>query len=193
MPSKRKNATKPETIPLSKPTKEDIPIEEQLRLINESGLVQKIPRKDNAPDSSEESSDLPDEIFHAILLIIPFSFLYLCLDIVIHQQYAQHPTWSEEITRMVKNVPILSVFIFYSNRHKSTQLGQALLFALSVIAGVCMIYQVNHAAWGVAMQQCPPLGTLWIYTIVQLDLLPAVLSLGVVFGGVRYLNLQITF
>lgn len=30
------------------------------------------------------------------------------------------------------------------------------------------------------MLQCPPLATIWVYTIVQLELGPAVLSLGIV-------------
>ena len=46
---------------------------EQWRLINNTGVLQKI-------DNAEKPSDAADEIFNAVLLIIPFSFLYLMMD-----------------------------------------------------------------------------------------------------------------
>jgi len=39
--------------------------------------------------------------------------------------------------------------------------------------------------------QCPPLATIWIYTIVQLDLGPAVLNLLVVGGFAWWKDLKI--
>ena len=41
--------------------------------------------------------------------------------------------------------------------------------------------------------QAPPLGTLWIYFIVQLPLLQAVLTLAVVASAVRYSGWKILF
>ena len=41
------------------------------------------------------------------------------------------------------------------------------------------------------MCQCPPLGTIWVYTVIQLDLLYAVLALGVVAGYVKWEGLHI--
>ena len=71
-------------IPLAMPPKEEeIPMDEQWRLINESGLLaQKIPRAADAPIPSpvEAEQDTADEIFFAAMLIIPFTFLYLAMD-----------------------------------------------------------------------------------------------------------------
>lgn len=55
-----------------------------------------------------ESDSMPPHIEKALDLVIwciPFSFLYLMLDIMIHQQYAQHPTALEELGRAAANIP----------------------------------------------------------------------------------------
>lgn len=59
----------------------DIPDDEQWRLINESGLLKKLDAA--SPELSTEAPDeisLGDEVFDAALLVIPFSFLLLMMD-----------------------------------------------------------------------------------------------------------------
>jgi len=68
---------------------------------------------------------------------------------------------------------------------------QYFLFVLSCIVGSRLIYQYNRASWLVNMKQCPPLVTVWIYTILQLDLGPAVLSLCTVASFVWWKGLEI--
>lgn len=41
--------------------------------------------------------------------------------------------------------------------------------------------------------QSPPLSVIWVYTIIQLNLTPAIISLGVVYGLVKFLKLKIVF
>ena len=72
-----------------------------------------------------------------------------------------------------------------------------LLFVLSTLVGSRMLYLWDNASFLVIMKQvntlfggctghssvraqCPPLITIWIYTVVQLDLGAAVLSLSLV-------------
>ncbi|KAF8221731.1 hypothetical protein L208DRAFT_1414568 [Tricholoma matsutake] len=78
---------------------------------------------------------------------------------------------------MAPGVPILSIFIFYTTRYKTDRRMQMFLFALSTIVGGRMIYLLSLGSWLVNMRQCPALATVWVYTIVQLNLGPAVLSL----------------
>jgi hypothetical protein len=59
---------------------------------------------------------------------------------------------------------------------------QFLLFWLSVVAGTRMLYLLKRGSWLVNMKQSPPLATIWVYTIVQLELGAAFLNL-VVVGG----------
>ena len=52
---------------------QEIPEGEQWRLVKETGILERA-------KESEESLDTADEVFNAILFIIPFSFLFLMMD-----------------------------------------------------------------------------------------------------------------
>lgn len=66
---------------------EEIPEEEQWRLIDQSGILSNVPRpdaKDTRPKDEEEESNEPfspfcEEIFQSMLLIIPMSSLYFMM------------------------------------------------------------------------------------------------------------------
>lgn len=83
---------------------------------------------------------------------------------------------------------------------------QLFLFALSILVGTRMLYLINWGSWLVNMRQvyhccvggsityasqCPALATIWVYTVVQLDLLPAVVALSAVGGYVWWKDLRI--
>ena len=70
-------------------TPEDIPEDEQWRLIQDSGILKDYDGpearvlhrdKDNISSENENAGDLADRIFDAILLIIPLTFFYLLMD-----------------------------------------------------------------------------------------------------------------
>jgi hypothetical protein len=73
----------------SSPIPEDIPEDEQWRLINDSGILKdydgpkaRVLHRDADKISSENeaSGDLGDRILDATLLIIPLTFFYLLMD-----------------------------------------------------------------------------------------------------------------
>ncbi|EIM88282.1 uncharacterized protein STEHIDRAFT_138652 [Stereum hirsutum FP-91666 SS1] len=183
----------------------EIPEDEQWRLIQESGVLNKvsdlhptgvIPPKSPPEVAVEEDGPLTpfeEEMFRAVTLIIPFSFLLLLMNIMINFQYKQQPDYWVIGGKMMSAVPILSIFIFYTTRHKENRGTQVVLFLLSLACGGRLIWQVNRGNWTMNMEQSPPLATIWVYTIVQLELGPAVLSLFMV-GMWTYLKgLRITF
>ncbi|KAG8748518.1 hypothetical protein FRC10_003651 [Ceratobasidium sp. 414] len=89
-------------IPLARPPKpEVISEEEQWRLINDTGVLQ-LAQKDSEEDDIQP---LADSILNTAILAIPLSFLYILLDILVQQQYAQQPTIREEFGRIIANVP----------------------------------------------------------------------------------------
>ncbi|TFK43617.1 hypothetical protein BDQ12DRAFT_731612 [Crucibulum laeve] len=179
--AKPSNSSSLPTKPVPEKPLVEIPEDEKWRLINQSGVLNSINPKTSAvvrgQDVEEEPTPLGDEIFNTVLLLIPFSSLLLLMEILIHQQYGKRPSLQAIIDRMAPGVPILSLFIFYTTRYKQHRSMQFLLFILSVFAGSRMIYLVNLGSWLMNMRQCPPLATIWIYTIVQLELSPAVVSL----------------
>ncbi|KAF8268240.1 hypothetical protein EI94DRAFT_1800621 [Lactarius quietus] len=178
--------------------------EEQLRLIEQTGILNEIPVSGQKPEASstkphasveqeEEDYPLAEEVFAATTLLIPMSFLLLMMYILIHFQYGQKPSWDVITNRMLSRVPILAIFIFYTNRYKHKRWAQAGLFVLSVVSGTRMIYQVNYSNWLLNMQQCPPIGTIWVYTILQLDLGPSALALSTVGVWVWWTGARLVF
>ncbi|KAF5369837.1 hypothetical protein D9758_001132 [Tetrapyrgos nigripes] len=175
----------------------EISEEEQWRIIQQSGIMHKVSEDDakrsaNQSQTPSELEPVPfaEEVLDAALYIVPVSFLLLLLEILIQNQYGKQPTFQSLIDRMAPGVPVLSVFIFYTKRHKNHWAVQAGLFLISVLVGTRMVWLLARGSWLINMRQVPPLGVLWVYAIVQLNLVLAVVNLLVVFIYVRWKGLQ---
>ncbi|CAE6521923.1 unnamed protein product [Rhizoctonia solani] len=174
-------------IPLEHPSRlGEIPHDEQMRLIKDTGLLDQLP-------AEEQLSPLANSILDTAIIAIPLSTLYIVLDLLVQQQYAQQPTIKEELGRVVTNVPILFILIHYTNKYKATPIAQFMLFLTAILAGPRMIWLVNKGSWLRVTRQAPPLGTIWVYTIIQLNLVPAVASLVVVFGLAKFMGWKLVF
>ncbi|TFK28816.1 hypothetical protein FA15DRAFT_685140 [Coprinopsis marcescibilis] len=170
--------------------------EEQTRLIKQSGILDKakeVKVKQNEEEYIEHRIPLAEEIFNAIIYIVPTSFLLLLMEILIHQQYRQQLAVQSLVDRMGSGVPILAIFVFYTLRYKSYRSMQLLLLSISVLSSSRMIYILNMESWLVNMQQAPPLATLWVYCVVQLDLLLSLVSLVGTGAFVWWKDLRLAF
>ncbi|KAG7097053.1 hypothetical protein E1B28_004444 [Marasmius oreades] len=163
--------------PLESTPAQEMPEDEQWRLVNQSGILSKIPEAPKQKTLLEEEAPLANEILDATLYIIPFSTLLLVMDVIIHNQYGEYPPLKEFAGRMASGVPILGLFVFYTKRHQDNRRTKFLMFLLSVCVGPRLLYILARSSFTVNIRQAPPLITLWIYTIVQLDLGPAFLNL----------------
>ncbi|KAG1820275.1 uncharacterized protein BJ212DRAFT_1014169 [Suillus subaureus] len=178
MAKKRQTTQAAQTTPVQKPLVE-ISEDEQWRLIEQTGVLRKISdtQKPGETTGNVESLPLADEIFNAVAYIIPLTSFLIMMDILIHQQYAKQPTAGEVAGRLFTNFPILSIFVFYTTRHKANPRMQLALFILSLGVGPRMIWLINHGSWLVNIRQCPQFATIWLYTVIQLNLNWAVLTL----------------
>ncbi|KIO33949.1 hypothetical protein M407DRAFT_240828 [Tulasnella calospora MUT 4182] len=195
--AKRKQASSQPDIPLAKPPQddsdrfenfEDISPEEQERLIKESGLLGKVQKIQRAP---EQTVDFADNVFNTVLYVIPLGFLYVIMDVLIHQQYGQDHSMAESLKRLVSGLPFLAVLVFYTHRFQTKRLVQLALVSVAVGSGSGLIYQLNLGSWTENMQRGPPLLTLWVFAVIQMDLLPCSVSLALVYGIARYNNLSL--
>ncbi|KAJ7228749.1 hypothetical protein GGX14DRAFT_487397 [Mycena pura] len=150
-----------------------IPPDEQWRLINKSGVLQ------SSADPDPRLS-LGEEIFQASLFIVPVSFLLVLMEILVYNQYGQEVNFKTVVDRITQGVPILSIFVFYTIRYKRDRRMQLLLFLIGAAAGSRMLFILKRGSYLVNMRQTPPLVTLWIYTVVQMDLGLSVLNLTMV-------------
>lgn len=92
-----------------------------------------------------------------VMLITAFFFLF----------YALHP--SEPHATLIPGLP----------RRFQRPLRQLLFFAMSCAAGCALVYTTNAQGYLANMKRAPPLGCIWLWAVVELDLLWAVPSLAV--------------
>lgn len=57
----------------------------------------------------QQEEDAQDEIFKTAILVVPFTFCFLLMDILIHQQYGRQPAVWEELGRLATTVPRTSL------------------------------------------------------------------------------------
>ncbi|PBP18116.1 hypothetical protein BUE80_DR010994 [Diplocarpon rosae] len=153
-----------------------------------------------------EEEALVGRLGESVLWSISLSMLHLTLDVLITHQYAaENIVWPEIIWRAVQALPIIFLLVYAFHQHpapspllpplspavmRTTQ--QVLFFVGSVSAGCYLIHITNEHPYYAVMKQSPGLGCLWIWSVVELDFLPAGGSLlwCLVFlkmGGYKYL------
>ena len=193
-------------IPLSKPDRSapkaktlyDIAAERQAELMKgqpfakedgeifpEPQLVTKVINPDgNISDLmvEDQPEDLIGPLGNAVFFAITFSMLHFTLDVLVHHQYMETIEWEGISLRLLRVFPIMVLLLYVFHSRASTYWAQAMFFAGSIAAGCYLTYTSNREAYYATMKKAPPLGTLWIWSIIEMRLELAVLSLLTVGG-----------
>lgn len=133
----------------------------------------------------EEGHDVTDEevvgpLGEAIFLTITLSMVHFTLDVLVYQQYAMDIIWPAIFKRTASMVPVLLVLIYLcrTKTAKSFDIGRQMFFlAVAIAAGCYMIYVGNTYDYFAVMKQAPPLGTLWIFSVIEMRLVFALTSI----------------
>lgn len=124
-------------------------------------------------DEDESLGPLGESIVYSIALCI----IHFMLDILVFYQYRREIEWKEIFFRAARVLPAL-LCILYLFRTKTAnrvpQLKQVFFFTLSVSAGCYLIYSGNKNGYYYVMQTAPALGTLWVWSCVEMQLTFAV-------------------
>ncbi|CAO3641355.1 unnamed protein product [Mucor fragilis] len=156
-----------------------IPDAEKLRLIDQTGLMKKVKQRESELMVKKQATTA-EYIWQAIFLSIPFGFLMATFDVTVKVQYSEPWNYAGIVTKCAKSAPALAPFIYLTNRYKSTRLAQVLMAFGSAIVGSFLMYTLRHSPSLGQMMRAPGLATVWIYFIVQLDLIPATATLTLV-------------
>jgi len=116
----------------------------------------------------------------AILYGVSLSVLHITLDVLVLSQYRQEVEWPEIFWRMARMTPALFVllYLFHTPTALRFKLPRQLFFlALSVGAGAYMLYAGNEHGYYFVMRRAPPLGVLWVWSVVEMDLMYALIHL----------------
>jgi hypothetical protein len=140
------------------------------------------------PTSEEEEASAEDSVGafgDAILYAISMGALHFTFDVIVYSQYREEVIWPEIFKRAASALPIffLLVYLLHVDFSKRFPLLRNLFFlAVSVTAGCYMIYSANMHGYFYVMKAAPPIGALWIWSVVEMDLLYAAPSCALVFG-----------
>ncbi|EME47870.1 hypothetical protein DOTSEDRAFT_32237 [Dothistroma septosporum NZE10] len=118
---------------------------------------------------------LGDAVFWSACL----TMFHFTLDVLVYNQYAQEILWPAIFKRSGIVLPILFLVVFMGRSELAMKLGvvrQILFFAAGTGAGCYLIHAGNTAEYFAVMKQAPPLGAVWVYAVIEMNLPFAVAS-----------------
>jgi hypothetical protein len=96
---------------------------------------------------------------------------------------------ADSVARLVRTVIFALVYTLHPRA--SWAITQAFFLALSTLSGCYLVHAANVYGYLAVMKRAPPLGTLWVWSVIELKLPLALLSLGLVGGFLQWGNYSI--
>ncbi|KAI0456203.1 hypothetical protein F5B21DRAFT_502675 [Xylaria acuta] len=153
---------------------------------------------DDDDDDGGELSPTADRAMDALLWTVSLAMLHFTLDVLVQHQYAMEISWPQIITRALVAFVVFFAFFYVLHPHASSPvllpglprrfqdpLRQTIFFVASTVSGCYLIDISNNYGYLYIMKRSPPLGCLWVWSVIELNLAPAVLSLAIA-GGFFY-------
>ncbi|KAF1815801.1 hypothetical protein P152DRAFT_197136 [Eremomyces bilateralis CBS 781.70] len=192
----KKNMKPTDDIPLSHPdwdashrpakTLYDLAEERQALLAKGKPFVNAEGTSDTKNGDWEFMSDDPLGAFgEAIFYTASLSMLRFTLDVLVYNQYRQEIVWQEIWFRSLQAFPVLLLATYFLHTPTAKRLKifrDLLFFVTSVAAGAFMVHSGNKYGYFAVMKRAPPIGTLWVWSVVEMNVGWAAGSLLVVVG-----------
>lgn len=134
--------------------------------INPDGTLTEI----SAEGDSQSTDDPIGPFGQALFFTLTLSMLHFTLDVLVHHQYRQEIGWDLIVQRTSVTFPILLALIYMLHSRSTSLWAQFLFLGLSVGAGCYLIYSSNELAYFAVMKRAPPLGTLWVWSVIEMRL-----------------------
>ncbi|MCJ1341322.1 hypothetical protein MMC09_006618 [Bachmanniomyces sp. S44760] len=138
-----------------------------------NGKVEKYLQPDDEP-----IGPMGQALFYSLTLLM----LHFTLDVLVHHQYRQEIGWGMIVQRTLTTLPMILGLVYFLHQRSSQLWVQMFFLTLSVGAGCYLIYSSNEEAYFAVMKRAPPLGTLWVWSVMELRLEIAVAGLLAVGG-----------
>jgi hypothetical protein len=139
-----------------------------------------------AERAARDFSDDPLGAFgEAILYSTTLTMLHFTLDVLVYNQYRQEIVWKDIFMKSGKVLPVLLVVVWLLHTETAMKLKtprQLIFLATAIAAGCNMIYSGNREGYYAVMKRAPPIGTIWVWAVLELQLPYAVGSVVVVLG-----------
>ncbi|PIA14340.1 hypothetical protein COEREDRAFT_82853 [Coemansia reversa NRRL 1564] len=171
---------------------DDIPDNEKLRLIRESGIMKKYSKnKDNGTgsdieedmednlqamqDEYDHSSDIP-QWMDALIYTVALVAIYGLFEALVNQQYGVEITIKEVLQRMGKIAPALYLIVYVTFAFRKSRIANLLMLLAACVSGCYFIHLNLHSPRLGIMRRAPGLVTLWMYFTFLMDVRPAMVN-----------------
>ncbi|KAJ2877374.1 hypothetical protein FB639_003790 [Coemansia asiatica] len=174
---------------------DDIPDNEKLRLIRESGLLKKYAKTKNNGTGSDidedEAMDFAQDMMggdeekiptwmDALIYTIGLVAIYGLFEALVNQQYNVEITMLEVVERMAKAVPAIYFIVYVSQKYRHIRVVSLLMLMASCASGCYFVHLNLHSPRLGIMRRAPGLVTMWIYLTFMMDVRPSIISAVVV-------------
>lgn len=140
--------------------------------------------------SGGDGEPLIGRLGESMVWSISLTMLHFTLDVLVSHQFAVEIVWRDIVIRAAQAFPII-LLLFYSFHPHATPsfllprlpprmqplLHQIFFFLGAVSAGSYLIHITNKHGYYAVMKQSPPVGCLWIWSVIELNVFWATGSL----------------
>lgn len=140
--------------------------------------------------SSDEDDEPIGPLGEALVYTISLAAVHFTLDVLVFNQYRQEIVWNEIMWKTLRMIPGLYILLFLLKCHTAMrfpQARQAVFLAGSIAAGCYLIHTGNQDGYYAIMKTIPPVGVLWIWSMVEMSLWGCLVNAAVV-GGYTWYN-----
>ncbi|KAJ2757150.1 hypothetical protein GGH94_003781 [Coemansia aciculifera] len=165
---------------------DEIPDNEKMRLIRESGIMNKYAKDKNrgtGSDVEEEDvlqyEDEEEQIptwMDALIYTVALAAVYGLFEALVNQQYNVEVGFMELLQRMAKSAPAIYCIVFLTCRYRKMRVVNLLMLLASCASGCYFIHLNLHSPRLGIMRRAPGLVTLWIYLTFLMDVRPSIIS-----------------
>ncbi|KAH9877806.1 hypothetical protein J1614_003023 [Plenodomus biglobosus] len=121
----------------------------------------------------------------ALLYCTSMAALHLTLDVIVYSQYREKVVWGEIVRRAAAATPVFMLLVYLTHvdfSYRFPRLRDVSFFAGSVMAGCYLVHSANKHGYFYVMKAAPPVGTLWIWSVVEMSLPFAAMNAFAVLG-----------
>jgi hypothetical protein len=151
--------------------------------LNSDGEEEEAGTDDGAEDDDDEDSAPPFPT--AVLYTVSLCAIHTTLDVIVLTQYSQEMSFASIAGRLARLAPALLLIVYLLHHPLAfayPRLRQLFFLVAAIVAGCWLMYAGNEFGYYHVMKRAPPLGTLWVWSVVEMDLTLIWAHLGVVVG-----------
>ncbi|KAI9504926.1 hypothetical protein GGI25_001725 [Coemansia spiralis] len=179
---------------------DDIPDNEKLRLIRESGILKKYSQSSKGQGAN--ASDVEDELdldelealqkeydeqnkeiptwMDALIYTFGLAAIYGLFEALVSQQYSIEITMKDVFQRMAKAAPAIYFIVYLTSRYRNLRAVKLLTLLAACACGCYFVHLNLHSPRLGIMRRAPGLVTIWMYLIFIMDVRPSIINVAVV-------------